>query len=397
MPNKAVNRYFLPTIIFAFVSFSQLQAQKKEELYKQREKLQQEINYAEKLLESTSKKKGQRLNDIKVLNTKIRNRQKLIDNFLTELRIIENQIEDRNQSIKKLEVELVKQKILYADFIQYSYKNHNHFSTAVYLLASDNLNQFYLRKKYLEQLKNARVSKIELIAKIEGRITLEIKELESDKIIKEQSLSKLRDENVRLANERKRNETNIKILSGEEDELRKKLNDKKRIEAEIKSRIEALIREEAKKSKFAKLTPEQQLLSDDFVKNKGRLPWPTRQGVITEKFGEHWHPVIKGVKIQNNGIDITTLQGEEVRAVFNGEITKIFRIPGAKYTVIVRHGSYYSVYHNLNNVNVSVGEKITTKSSIGSVSSNTDGEESIVHFEIWKGSEMLNPEDWISN
>lgn len=395
--NKVVNKFSLLSLVFLFFTLSGVSGQMKEELYEQRKKLQQEIDYAEKLLISTSKKKDQRLNTINILKAKINNRERLIDNFIMEIRVIDNQIQDRNHSILKLNEELARQKKLYADFIRYSYKNHNHFSTAIYLLASDNFNQFYLRKKYLEQLRDARVSKITLIANIEIRIASEIRVLEHDRLAKEKSLSKLRDEKVRLANEKRRNENNIKVLSGEETELRKKLREKKKIEEEIKRRIEALIREEAKKSKFAKLTPEQQLISDDFVKNKGRLPWPTRQGVITEKFGEHWHPVIKGIKTQNNGIDITTLQGENVRAVFSGEVTKIFRIPGAKYTVIIKHGSYYSVYHNLNNVSVNVGDKIATKNQIGSVSNINNGDDLILHFEIWRGSEMLNPEDWISN
>lgn len=369
----------------------------KDELYKQRESLQNEIKFTTKLLETTSKKKGQRLNQVKLLGSKIGKREELIRNYQSEIVILERKIEDRKRSIVSLENELIKQKELYAEFIRYSYKNHNHFSTAVYLLASNNLNQFYLRKKYLEQLKEARVSKIELIQKIEEKILAEIEKLNNSKKEKTNKLAELEKEKDNLYKEKKRKESSIHELTGEENELKKQLKDKQRIEEEIKKRIEELIREEAKKSKYARLTPEQQLISEDFERNKGRLPWPTRQGVITEKFGEHWHPVIKGVKVRNSGIDITTLQGEKVRCIFSGEISKIFSVKGADFTIIVKHGSYYTVYHNLSNVSVNVGEKVTTKTNIGEVSKGKEGENSIVHFEIWKGMEKLNPENWISN
>lgn len=394
--NKAWFFYFI--LLVALFNFDAAIAQKsKDDLYRQREKLQEEISFTAKLLEKTSEKKGLRENQVRLLSRKIKTRENLVRNYENEIAIVEQKIDDRRLYISKLEAELKKHKKLYADFIIYSYKNHNHFSIAVYLLASNNINQFYLRKKYLEQLKEARVKKILLINKISETIELEIIKLDEDRNKIRVSLEKIKFEQINLSKEKHRKERSVRELSGEESALKKSLNDKRKVEEEIEKRLEALIREEAKKSKYAKLTPEQELIATDFQNNRGRLPWPTRQGIITGTFGEQWHPFIKGVKIQNNGIDITSLNGELVRCVFNGEVSRIFRIKGAEYTVIVKHGSYYTVYHNLNNIIVSVGDKVKTKSTLGYVSKGKEGEDSIIHFEVWKGLNKLNPEEWISN
>jgi len=127
------------------------------------------------------------------------------------------------------------------------------------------------------------------------------------------------------------------------------------------------------------------------------LPWPTEQGVITEHFGEHDHPVIKNIKVRNNGIDITTVSDSRARAIFTGDVSKVFTIKGANTTVIIRHGNYYTVYHNLKGVNVHPGDKVTTKQIIGKVYSDVKTGETILHFELWKEMEKQNPEEWLSN
>ena len=398
MLNRYVSKTIWVTFIVALLFSVGIHAQSnKEDLYKKREKILKEIEYTSKLLEATAKKKGNSVNKVKLINSKISKREKLINNYENEIQVIDNKIKDRGQNIQRLETELEKQRRLYADFIRYSYKNHNHYSTAIYLLASKNMNQLYLRKKYLEQLKDARKAKMVLIGKLHAKINHEINTLQEDKTEKAEAINRLKTEKSSLASEKVNRERIVTNLTLEEGELRKQIDDKRKIEEEIARKLEDIIRAEAKKSKYAKLTPEQQLVATDFERNKGRLPWPTRQGVITEKFGEHFHPVIKGVKVRNNGIDISTMEGEQVRSIFEGEISKIFSIKGANYTVIIKHGTYYTVYHNLYDVVVNVGDKIKTKQEIGRVSKNRNGDDASVHFEIWKGMDKLNPELWISN
>jgi septal ring factor EnvC (AmiA/AmiB activator) len=388
--------YIIPLYFFICLA-TVISQSKKQSLDQQREKLQKEIDLTNKLLDETSKKKGNTINKVQLLGSKISSRTSLMQVYQSDLARIEQKISDHQSTINKLEQELSRQKSLYAEFIRYSYKNYNNYNSSMYLLASTDMNQFYMRIKYLEQLRNARKEKIVLVKRIKQKIASELASLEKEKIEKEKLITSLEREKSTLTAEKKSHEEAVKQLEKEESTLRKELSEKKRIEEEINEKIEALIKAETKKgANTISLTPEQKLISADFEKNRGRLPWPTIQGVVTDRFGEHEHPVIKNVKVRNNGIDITTVENENVRCVFNGEVSKIFAIKGANYTVIIRHGSYYTVYHNLTNVRVNVGDVVKTKDVIGKVSAGQNSQSAIVHFEVWKGLEKLNPEDWIS-
>lgn len=383
-------------ILFIFIYQLGYAQTGKKDLLNEREQLFKDIKLTNTLLESNTSKQGSTLNNIKLLDSKIANKNSLINNYYAEISIIENKIVDRNATIESLEKELVIQKEKYAEFLRFSYKNSSKITTVMYLLASENLNQFYLRRKYLEQLNDARKEKIELIVRIDQQIQYEIAELTKAKTeIGEIILTAEQEKKELSSSKKKRNEV-LAELTNEEKRLKEELANKEKVASELTKKIEELIRAEAKKDKFAVLTPEQKLVSSNFEKNRGKLPWPTAQGIITEPFGEHGHITLRGVKVRNNGVDITTLPGTEVRSIFNGEVSKIFSIKGSNYTVIVRHGTYYTVYHNLINVSVEVGDALTVKQRIGEVGSSANTEP-IVHLEIWKGMEKLNPEYWISN
>jgi murein DD-endopeptidase MepM/ murein hydrolase activator NlpD len=144
------------------------------------------------------------------------------------------------------------------------------------------------------------------------------------------------------------------------------------------------------------LTPEQELVGNDFRRNKGKLPWPVEKGIVTTGFGDNEVPGLRGSSVSNNGIDINSESGTVVRAIFDGEVTKVFGILGANYTVLVRHGEFLSVYLNLVNVRVKTGDKVQTKQILGEAF--TDDREGIatMHFELWQEREILNPEEWLS-
>ncbi len=144
------------------------------------------------------------------------------------------------------------------------------------------------------------------------------------------------------------------------------------------------------------LTPEQQLLSDNFAGNRGKLPWPLERGVITSNFGQQAHPVLPGIQISNNGIDISTSEGAHARAVFEGTVSRVISVPGGFYAVIIRHGEYLSVYANLAEVFVSNGETVDIREEIGVVGTNHREAKTSLHLEIWKGNDKKNPASWIA-
>ena len=145
------------------------------------------------------------------------------------------------------------------------------------------------------------------------------------------------------------------------------------------------------------MTPEAKALAAGFTSNKGKLPWPVERGVVTERFGVHAHPILKHIKVKNNGVTISTEEGQQARAVFSGEVSRVIVIPGAGKAIIVRHGDYLTVYGNLSDVYVSSGDKVTTKQVIGAIAS--EGGKSEIQFEIRKGqsAEALNPSYWLYN
>ena len=143
------------------------------------------------------------------------------------------------------------------------------------------------------------------------------------------------------------------------------------------------------------MTPEAQKLSESFASNKGKLPWPVKEGVVTSSFGEHPHPVLKGVLVQNNGIDISTSGSAVGRSIFDGVVSGVLVIPGEGKGIMIRHGEYLSVYTYFKDVYVSKGDKITTKQDLGVLMDGESESSSIMHLEIWKNTQKLDPAVWI--
>ena len=192
----------------------------------------------------------------------------------------------------------------------------------------------------------------------------------------------------------------VNSLRRKENKLREEIREKERIAKEVEARIREIIEEEARglnsANIYAALTPEQELVGNDFRKNRGKLPWPVEKGIITVGFGSHEVPGLRGSSVQNNGVDITSSPGTEVRAVFEGEVTKVFAILGANYTVLIRHGEFLSVYQNIINVRVKTGDKVITKERLGEAFTDDTENVASVHFEVWQERTILNPEEWIS-
>ncbi len=137
-------------------------------------------------------------------------------------------------------------------------------------------------------------------------------------------------------------------------------------------------------------------LTGDFVSNKGRLPYPVGSYRIVKRFGRHAHPELKYVETNNTGIDLETSANAPVRTVFEGTVTAAFRQPGYDGVVMIRHGSYITIYAGMSAINVKVGQKVKGNQNIGTVASNAgEGGRYILHFELRKEREKLNPEVWL--
>jgi septal ring factor EnvC (AmiA/AmiB activator) len=375
-------------------------SQTKADLEKQKESTARELEIARELLNKTQNQKTSTINRVAILNRGIESREDMIRTIGRELDLLEREIDQLESEIRKIENTIAQGKEEYAYIIYTVYKNHTEEEKLMYLLASESVNQFYQRVKYMKYLKEYREDKILELNEMSVRMETRSQELMLVKKEKSALLTAKEIENRQLIRERSQRNGLIRKLAQDEKRIRREIQEKERIRKELEDKIRKIIEEEARKTSsntlFSSLTPEQKLVGNNFLTNKGRLPWPVERGVITAKFGIVDHPVLSGVKISNNGIDISSNSGAKARAVYDGEVTSIFAILGANYAVIVMHGEYLSVYQNLVELKVKVGDKVQAKQELGTIHSEPDEDMAILHLQIWKSKDILNPDEWLS-
>jgi septal ring factor EnvC (AmiA/AmiB activator) len=400
-------------------------------LENQRKELVKKIQETKKVLEETRKKQNKTLADLQVISRQIENREKVINTVADEIAMLEKQIIEQQVVISNLRDDITRLKQDYGKSLLGAYKQRNVYDKVMFIFAAQSFNQAIKRIQYLNQLGDYRKHQAELIHHTQQQIIQELNEIIAAKREKQGLIVLKEAERKELEVDKKEESAVLVKLQEREKELRRtlaeneraarKLNDaiadliQKEIAAARKKEEEARKREAASKPKTntgkpktteaAKpktapgemyLTPEAQRLSNDFESNKNNLPWPVERGTLAEKFGTHAHPTLKGVMVNNNGVDIQTQPGSPVRSVFKGTVKSIFSIPGMGKIVLISHGKYYTAYAKLGSVNVKEGQTVDTRETIGIVLTN-DEDETEVHFEIWKVQEKQNPEFWLKN
>ena len=374
------------------------------DLRKEKEKTSQEIDYINHLLKETDRNAKTSINRLTILEQKIRLQGNLISNINSELKYLDSTISRSSQNIDSLNADLVHIKNRYAGMIRYARRNQDQNNQLVFLLSAEDFNQAYKRFAYLKQYADYRRTQVEEITGLKEKLGQLMADLNKRKSDKQQLLSSRISQSDKYEKQKTDQKEYFVILQKKEKDLRKKLENQQRIAANLELEIEKSIAEEARKAaaKAAKIpgikpSPERKNLSDDFAMNKGKLPWPLQRGLITDHFGEHPDLILKHVIKKNSGIDITTQSGSRARAVFKGEVTKVLAIRGGNMAIILRHGSYLTVYSNLASVSVQVGQKVDTKQEIGTVfTDREDDNKTVLKFQLWYENNKLDPEKWIS-
>lgn len=388
-----------------FIGF-QVFAQSKKDLEAQKLEAEKSIKFTNQLIQEAEKDKKNTYNKLLLINSKIEQRKQLITTIEKEIVYLNNQIETHQEIIITLENDLKKLKDDYARIIYESSKHRSNYHKLMFVLASKDFNTAFKRFKYLQQYSVYRKQQAIEIEKTKNNLYEEVVKLELLKSNKNNLLVNKKDEANNLLNEKNDKSKVYQTLAVQEKQLRKKLNEQHELANKLKKEIERIIAEEirlaAERAKSSdkttyKLTPEEKLIADIFEKNRAKLPWPTDRGVITGLFGEHPHPVIKGVIVRNDGISISTYQGAPVRAIYDGVVSRVFVINGANKTVIIRHGNYLSVYSNLKDVFVKQGDKVKTKQNIGVIfTDKNEGNSSVLQFQIWRENQKLDPQVWLA-
>jgi septal ring factor EnvC (AmiA/AmiB activator) len=440
-------------LFFSLALASSLQAQESErqKLEAQKIKLLDEIELANRILEETQKDKASSFGTIETVQQKLKLRGRLIRTLDREIELLNEEEADMRESTDTLRVRIETLKASYAVMIKQAYKSRKNISRLMFILSSDDFNQALRRIEYLKQYSAYRERQVREIEKKEKELAKEMDKLRVQKVRKNAVRTQLNLEKKKLSDERLSQEEAILTFQEMEENLNNSLKEKQieaqKVEKEIGrviaaeiARVKAaavrnqledraieigLIRGKdfssnttnssikeiiAKKEAALKaanikvaaaapnyeLTPEARLLSSNFEANRKRLPWPVERGLVVGNFGPQRHPVVKSVIIDNRGIDIATEKNTAIRAIFDGEVIKMFRMPTGQLALIINHGTYFSVYQNLTEITVNKGDKVTKMQSLGKSYTNPINSETKLHFEIWSNQNAVNPLLWLS-
>lgn len=390
-------RYVTVVLIIIYINVTGVEGQTRTELEKQREETLLDIEYVDNLLKETTQERAEGLNRLNIVNNRLRLREDVIYGIKGEIALLKTRQELNTLAIELMMADLDILIIEYEKAILHAQIVSKGQPELAYIFTAKDLNQGYKRMKYLQQVAKYRRREAELIYEIKGEIDRKRIQLEED--LYDISTLKGREEQQKqsLQNEQQKRRRLINKLNKKERELRRELRRKQKIADEIEKEIDRVIEEERRRRDISEITPEEKLVGDDFSKNRNNLPWPVSRGIITSHFGVHDHPVFKGTKVDNIGIEITSGQKESARTVFKGTVVSVFGITGGNMAVIIRHGRYLTVYQNIVNVLVRPGEEVLTKQKIGDVFYDKNaGSKCIIKFMVFEEKKKLDPELWIA-
>lgn len=422
------------------------------ELEQRRSTLQKQIAETEELLKTTNKNVGSQLNGLNALTGQIEDRRRYIDNINNDLQEVDSELVVLDQQLDTLKLSLEEKKRRYEASLKYLYKNHSIQEKLMFIFSAETLSQTYNRLRYVreyatyqrlqgneiihkqaevtqkqEELQSVRDEKIRLLAeRASEKRKLEIQEQQAQKVIKD-----LRSRQKGLQDEikKKRREANQlnnqidKLIAIEIENARKRAEEEARRETEAKRKAEEAAKVKATDTKTANVTTTtpatpaapavkpattakaetytmskaDRELSTNFASNRGKLPMPiTTSYIIVSHYGQYNVAGLRNVTLDNKGIDIQGKPGAQARAIFNGKVAAVFQLNGL-FNVLVRHGSYISVYCNLSKSDVKQGDDVTTRQVLGTVySDSSDNNRTVLHFQLRKEKDKLNPEVWLN-
>jgi murein hydrolase activator len=423
-------KFLLSLLFICMTSLLWSQESQQEKLEQRKAQIQQEIRENERLLQTVKKKEKSAVNVIVIQTNKIKLKEKLINTTEKQAKLLGNDMYINQIQINKLKRELKVLKEDYAKMIVKSYKSRSEESRAMFLLSSENFLQAYKRAQYMKQYTSFRKTQGEEIKSKSAELVQFNEKLDVQKIAKKKLIAE--NEKERLALEQEKQEQQKLVNSIKKDknkiaaDIKKKQKESKAIDRQIDRLIREAIAEANRKAALEKakalantgtktgtkpaerepaepvsstkitLTPEGKIVADNFRANKGRLPFPVEKGFISLGYGDQAHPVYKSLMIHNSGVEITTEQGANARAVFDGVVSSVIVLSPINKAVMIQHGDFFTVYQNLSSVSVSKGEKVSRKQNIGKVRTSGETGKTVIKFLILQNTTYNNPSSWLS-
>ena len=393
------------SFVFLFLLLIPASAQKtRKQLEADRKRIKKEIKQVNKLLFSAQKEGKNALEDLRDLNKKIEVREELITTINLEAKALTSDIANNEKKLTKLEEKLEKLKKDYAAMIYKSYKSKSQQSKLMFILSSESFYQAYKRVKYMNQYAAFRKKQGEEVV-VQTKVVEQLNDsLLFQKQLKDTLIFNEEQEKLNIESDKESQQKLLSQIRKKERKYKRQLKKKQDDEKKIAADLDKLIREAIAKAnegknntsttKFA-LTPEAKALAGRFEQNKGELPWPVDNGIITRRFGRQPHPVYRGTEIVSTGIHIATQKGTNAEAIFNGEVLAIQVQSEGKKSVLVRHGNYITVYNNLENTFVKTGDKVKTGQALGKIFTNRVTGKTKLIFVLLNNTKRLNPASWI--
>ncbi|MBQ9396870.1 MAG: peptidoglycan DD-metalloendopeptidase family protein [Bacteroidales bacterium] len=356
--------------------------------------IEEEISFIDNQLKSIAGKQKATTEQLTLIRKRVTNRQTLIRDLDQKIAIVNDEMTTKQREINRLQKELDTLKIYYEKLIYNTYKNRDTRVWFMYLLSSESIGQGYRRFSYLKSLAGEVNTQADKMREKQEELQAEREKLAMIKAQAQVAKAEREEEYRKLVAEEKQSQEDMKRLARSEKQYRNELAAKRkeiaRLDQEIRSLLKATVSAKNKKDQ----TKVDVALSGQFAQNKGKLPWPVKQGVVSERFGVHNHPVYKNLKLPDNpGISFSTTKGADVFCVFDGEVRKVFFMPGYSQCVLVQHGEYFTLYCKLSKISVKNGQKVKTGEKLGSL--EIDGNTSSLHFQLWKGTDKQDPEKWL--
>jgi murein hydrolase activator len=406
--NMSAGRSLFIIILALLLPLSGFSQRSKNQLQVEKQKNLEKIKEVEKILSQTTNQKKNTLGELNALNQRIRSQETLIGSIKSEIDLLNKEIGEDNAIIAALEEDLKKLKAEYAAMVFAAQKAGNSATRLTFLFSAQSFDQLVMRMRYMKQYSQLRRLQADQIVKTQDQLAEQVTTTETKRNEKNSLLNDEVAENEKLTGLKTKQKTLVKTLEKQEKKLKLDLEETKKAVAKLDKMIADIIREEieraereareakAKAAKNKTAVVESTLaLSSSFEDNKNKFSWPV-QGFISDPFGTHMHPVLKGVTIRNDGINIQTKQDEKVKSIFEGTVRMVAFIPRIGTAVMIRHGDYFTVYSGLKEVTVREGQSVKTNQEIGSVSPNVDGVPEL-RFQIRKNTTALDPQTWLRN
>jgi septal ring factor EnvC (AmiA/AmiB activator) len=381
-------------IIYCFAFHASAQQKTRAALEKERKENLSRIKEAEEILKETESRKENTLGQLRALNEKINATNELIGTYQSEISLLNSEVDEKEVIITSLSTDLENLKKEYERMILNTYKESRGYSVVSFLFTAESFNQFVKRLQYLRQYANSRQKQVELIEIVKVTLLEEKVELEGIRSEKEELLNEQISESKNLSKLQSKQSVVVKRLQNKEKELRAELKQRKKAIEELDKTIAELVKAELARKKSELARRESNELSELFRKQQAKLDWPVSSGFISSRFGRQPHPVLKGIEIDNRGIDIQTNNNAKVKTVFDGEIVSVAFVPGMNNVILIRHGNYYTLYAKVKNVLVKKGDLVAKNQVIAEVAIDAEGT-SELQFQVWNKGNKQDPQKWL--